>query len=227
MKKYAVIVAGGSGLRMGSSTPKQFLQLRGKPLLWYTVRAFREAFPDIFVILVLPAAFCENQELIETICGEVSPGGIIVVQGGNSRFHSVKNGLAHCDKPSVVFVHDGVRCLVSTALIRRCYDQALSLGSAIPAVAATDSVRLTQGDHHSPVDRNLVRLVQTPQTFLIETLLDAFQQPYQNAFTDEATVVEASGATTHLTEGEYSNIKITRPVDLIIAEQILLEREGL
>ncbi|MDE3251144.1 MAG: 2-C-methyl-D-erythritol 4-phosphate cytidylyltransferase, partial [Bacteroidota bacterium] len=176
--------------------------------------------------LVLPAAFCENQELIESICGEVPPVGITVVEGGDSRFQSVKNGLAHCDKPSVVFVHDGVRCLVSPALIRRCYEQAISLGSAIPAVAATDSVRIAQGDKHTSVDRSEVRLVQTPQTFLTEILLDAFQQPQQDAFTDEATVVEAFGGKIHLIDGEYSNIKITRPVDLIIAEQILLERES-
>ena len=131
------------------------------------------------------------------------------------------------NEPSVVFVHDGVRCLLSTDLIQRCYVQAVDKGSAIPAVAATDSIRLVDGDRHEVINRDAVRIIQTPQTFLSQILLPAFQQPYVDYFTDEATVVEANGEAVMLVEGEYENIKITRPADLIIAEQILAERSAL
>lgn len=221
MEKYAVIVAGGSGIRMGSSTPKQFLQLHGKPLLWYTIRAFQQAFPDIIIILVLPAAFCENQELIESICGDIPSGGITIVKGGDSRFQSVKNGLSKCSKEGIVFVHDGVRCLVTPALIRRCYNEALAKGNAIPALRAIDSIRIETSTGNEAVDRSTVRLIQTPQTFLSAQLLPAFEQEFDPSFTDEASIMERAGVKINLVEGEESNIKITRPFDLVIAEQFL------
>lgn len=225
MKKYAVIVAGGSGQRMGTSIPKQFLLLQGKPLLWYSLQVFLQAFDDLQIILVVPASnLIEGEQLAKEIDGGTR---IRVVTGGSTRFHSVQNGLACITSPSIVFVHDGVRCLVGADLIRRCYTQALEKGSAIPAVAATDSIRVIEGTGHLVMDRNQVRIIQTPQTFRSELLLPAFQQDYTEGFTDEATVVEASGKEVFLIEGEYTNIKITRPVDLLVAERILADRSSL
>ncbi|HXL58696.1 MAG TPA: 2-C-methyl-D-erythritol 4-phosphate cytidylyltransferase, partial [Chitinophagaceae bacterium] len=144
-----------------------------------------------------------------------------------TRFDSVKEGLKLVKEESVIFVHDGVRCLISVPLIRRCYNQAVGKGSAIPAVAATDSIRILKNGSHCVKDRQQVRIVQTPQTFLSSILLPAFEQEYNESFTDEATVVEAYGAEVFLTEGEYDNIKITRSVDLLIAERIIEDRSAL
>jgi 2-C-methyl-D-erythritol 4-phosphate cytidylyltransferase len=225
MKKYAVIVAGGSGQRMGTAIPKQFLLLQGRPLLWYSLQTFLHAFEDLAIILVLPAGnLAEGEELAQELGAATR---ITVTAGGATRFHSVQNGLALVSSPSIVFVHDGVRCLVSQELIRRCYTQALAKGSAIPAVVATDSIRILAGEGHAVADRNLVRIIQTPQTFQSEILLPAFENDFEESFTDEATVVEASGNPVFLIEGEYSNIKITRPVDLLVAEKILSERSSL
>lgn len=225
MKKYAVIVAGGSGQRMGTSIPKQFLLLQGKPLLWYSLQVFLQAFDDLQIILIVPG---DNLLEGEQLAKELNGGSRIrVITGGSTRFHSVQNGLACVTSPSIVFVHDGVRCLVSADLIRRCYTQALEKGSAIPAVAATDSIRVVEGAGHLVMDRNRVRIIQTPQTFQSELLLTAFQRDYTDSFTDEATVVEASGKEVFLIEGEYTNIKITRPVDLLVAERILADRSSL
>lgn len=223
MEKFAVIVAGGSGLRMGSATPKQFLLLQNKPLLWYTVQAFANAFSDIQIILVLPQVHLEFGKTIAAMFPQVA---IQVTTGGDSRFQSVKNGLAFVPKNAIVFVHDGVRCLITPQLITNCYQQALQKGSAIPAVAATDSIRIANGDDSIVADRNNVRIIQTPQTFKSDLLLPAFQQPYSEAFTDEATVVEAFGEKVFLIEGDYTNLKITRPIDLLIAEKILEERSA-
>jgi 2-C-methyl-D-erythritol 4-phosphate cytidylyltransferase len=221
MKKYAVIVAGGSGQRMGGAMPKQFLLLAGRSLLWYSVRAFLASFDDIGIILVLPQDHIAEGE---QIAGLEAAGKIQVTKGGPTRFHSVQNGLALVKEPSVVFVHDGVRCLVTPALIRRCYEQALEKGSAVPAVAATDSIRIADGHRNAVADRNNVRIIQTPQTFKSEILLPAFKTAYRDSFTDEATVAEAAGHTIFLIDGEYENIKITRPADLLVAEKILTDR---
>lgn len=222
MQKKAVIVAGGNGLRMGAFIPKQFLLLKGKPLLWYTLNTFLQAYNDLKIILVLPE---EHIERGEAIVAELNDSArVVITKGGATRFHSVQNGLKLIDEESIVFVHDGVRCLVTTNLIQRCYEQAFEKGSAIPAVAATDSIRITQENEQSIVaDRTKVRIIQTPQTFKSSVLIPAFQQNYTEAFTDEATVVEAFGAPVCLIEGEYNNIKVTRPVDLVIAEKILEE----
>jgi 2-C-methyl-D-erythritol 4-phosphate cytidylyltransferase len=219
MKKYAVIVAGGSGQRMGAELPKQFLLLKGKPLLQYTIHSFLEAFSDMQIILVLPQNHLgKGHEIVEKMSVVER---VQIVAGGATRFHSVKNGLKHVTHPSVVFVQDGVRCLVSQQLIRNCYQQAVELGSAIPAVAATDSIRIDEGSCHFTIDRNKVRIIQTPQTFQSEILLQAFEQEYSGDFTDEATVVEAAGKKVFLIQGEYNNLKVTRPIDLWIAEKIL------
>ena len=223
MEKVAVIVAGGSGLRMSSNIPKQFLLLKGKPILWYTLHTFLNAFPDLKIVLVLPAKnIPQGKKLIEEF---TENHRISIVEGGNSRFHSVKNGLATIKDQAVVFVHDGVRCLVTIDLIRKCFFQTIEKGNAVPAVSSTDSVRLEENGHNKFLPRENVRIVQTPQTFLSTVLLPAFEQVYSPLFTDEANVAEQYGEQIFLTEGEYTNIKITHPVDLIIAEQILQERE--
>jgi 2-C-methyl-D-erythritol 4-phosphate cytidylyltransferase len=222
MKKYAVIVAGGSGQRMGAAMPKQFLLLAGKPLLWYSVSAFLESFDEMGIILVLPKDSIAEGEKIAAGLGATAK--IQITEGGTTRFHSVQNGLALVKEPSIVFVHDGVRCLVTPSLIRRCYEQALEKGSAIPAVAATDSIRIVEGSNNTVADRNNVRIIQTPQTFKSDLLLPAFKTAYKDSFTDEATVAEAAGHAIYLIDGEYDNIKITRPADLLVAEKILAGR---
>lgn len=219
MKKYAVIVAGGSGQRMGTEVPKQFLLLNGKPLLHHTIQTFIKAYDDVQVILVLPEAhLSKGQETVRQLNVEDRAQ---IVAGGATRFDSVKNGLQLVLQPSIVFVHDAVRCLVSQQLINRCYESAVEKGSAIPAVAATDSIRIDNGSVHYTIDRNKVKIVQTPQTFQSQILLEAFKQECKPVFTDEATVVEAAGHKVFLIEGEYSNLKVTRPLDLCIAEKLL------
>ena len=215
LKKYAIIVAGGSGVRMGTSVPKQFLLLGGKPVLWYTLETFLRAYEDMEVILVAPAAHLDMTRALTD--NTVAPGRVRLVAGGETRFHSVGNGLQLVQEESVVFVHDGVRCLVSRELVHRCYEQTLRLGSAIPVVDCRDSVRID----NKAVDRNRVKLVQTPQTFLSSLLLSSYQAAYRETFTDEATVVEAAGHPVYLVEGETANIKITTPEDLVIAGKMM------
>jgi len=239
MKKYAVIVAGGSGVRMGTAVPKQFLLLHGKPVLWYTLDTFLGAYEDLDIILVLSAEYLTaGRELADST---QAPRRIRIVAGGVTRYHSVSNGLQLIREECVIFVHDGVRCLVSRELVHRCYEQALRLGSAIPVIDCRDSVRLLGAGGAVPggggvkpgdgtglaaaaseaMDRNRVKLVQTPQTFLSSVLLPAYDKGYQEKFTDEATVVEASGGRVHLLEGEDTNIKITMAPDLVVAEKIM------
>lgn len=219
MKKFAVIVAGGSGQRMGSDVPKQFLLLKGKPLLQYTIEAFLLAYEDMQIVLVLP-----QQQLArgaEIVTRMSATERVQITTGGPTRFHSVQNGLKLITEPSIVFVQDGVRCLLSKNLIRNCCNQAIEKGSAIPAVKAIDSIRMADGPSHYTIDRDKVLIIQTPQTFQSAILLEAFKQGYKEAFTDEATVVEASGREVFLIEGESNNLKVTRPIDLFIAEKLL------
>lgn len=224
MKKYAIIVAGGSGIRMGGNLPKQFILLRDKPVLYYTLKAFTEAYEDLQVILVLPVDYTDmGQEIIDAFFDKER---IRITAGGDTRFQSVKNGLALVEEESVVFVHDGVRCLLSKDLIHRCYLQAVETGTAIPAIPSKDSIRLVTEEGNAAYDRNKVMLIQTPQTFHSKIIVPAFQIDYKDKFTDEATVAEAYGIKVSLVEGEETNIKITRPLDLLLAEQILVEREA-
>lgn len=219
MKKYAVIVAGGAGTRMGSDLPKQFILLKNKPVLYYTLKKFLDAYDDLQVILVLPVDFAGmGQEIIDAW---FEKDRIRVASGGDTRFQSVKNGLQLVEEDSIVFVHDGVRCLLTVELIHRCYIQALETGTAIPVIASRDSIRLITPDGNTAYDRNKIMQVQTPQTFHSKILIPAFNIDYKDKFTDEATVVEAYGMKVTLVEGEENNIKITRPLDLIIAEKIL------
>lgn len=224
MKKYAVIVAGGSGLRMGNSLPKQFLLLRGKPVIWHTLTGFLQAYDDLDIILVLPAGHREAGEDLLSLIHD--PHRIRVTAGGATRFHSVRNGLALIPdgERSIVFVHDGVRCLITRDLIHRCLDKAIEMGNAIPAITSVDSIRLETDLGSQLIDREKVKIIQTPQTFYSDVIKAAFEQEYQETFTDEASVVERNGGKINLVEGESSNIKITRPIDLLIAERILEDR---
>jgi 2-C-methyl-D-erythritol 4-phosphate cytidylyltransferase len=223
MDKYAVIVAGGKGLRMGNAVAKQFLPLAGKPVLYHTIKTFIDAYADIKLVLVLP----EEQLSYAQMVLQAFPDrqDMTIVTGGVTRFHSVQNGLKEVNDNAIVFVHDGVRPLVSAQLIRACYEQAVEKGSAIPAIPVADSMRMVEGDNSNPVNREHMRSIQTPQTFRADILLPAFQQEYTEAFTDEATVVEAYGAQVYLIEGEKRNIKLTTPEDMMIAEIMLREKE--
>lgn len=219
MKKYAVIVAGGTGTRMGGNLPKQFMLLENKPVLYYSLKAFLDIYDDMEVILVLPAAYAKmGQEIVDAYFDK---DRIHITEGGDTRFQSVKNGLKLIEEESVIFVHDAVRCLITKELIYRCYESVLKTGSAIPVIASKDSVRLLIKEGSEPISRDKVMLVQTPQTFHSKILLPAYQIDYKEHFTDEATVVEAYGLKVSLVEGEETNIKITKPADLLIAEKIL------
>ena len=219
MKKFAVIVAGGTGSRMNNTTPKQFLLLKGKPVLYYTIHSFLQAYDDLQIILVLPEEHvAAGQEIIDAF---FDYDRIQITIGGRTRFHSVQNGLQLVQDEGIVFVHDAVRCLVSIELIKRCYDAAMETGSAIPVVDSKDSVRIITEDGNEALERSNVKLVQTPQTFHSKILLPAYQIDYKDKFTDDATVVEAFGLKVQLITGEENNFKITRPVDLVIAEHLL------
>jgi 2-C-methyl-D-erythritol 4-phosphate cytidylyltransferase len=234
MKKFAVIVAGGMGVRMGSAVPKQFLLLHEHPVLWYTLETFLSADGDLRIVLVVPAGHRESASALVT--GLAGAERIALVDGGDSRFHSVRNGLewirreggetsGEIGRETIIFVHDGVRCLVSADLIRRCYEQAVQAGSAVPVVDCRDSVRLVEEEGRSkPIDRSRIKLVQTPQTFRGDILLGAYMLDHQEDFTDEATVVEIAGHEVRLIEGEETNIKITTPADMAIAEVLLKSR---
>jgi len=222
LKKIAIVVAGGTGQRMGSVVPKQFLEIEHKAILTHTIDQFVAACSDIELVVVLPEGYLKQGQ--EVLNKSKYKNTISYVAGGDTRFQSVKNGLSKITAPSIVFVHDAVRCLLTPALIQRCYQQAFEKGSAIPAVTATDTVRLMNGEQHQLLDRENIMLIQTPQTFRSDILLKAFEQTYQTSFTDEANVVEASGIPVYLVDGEYENIKITRPLDLAIANYILTKR---
>ncbi|HEY9364964.1 MAG TPA: 2-C-methyl-D-erythritol 4-phosphate cytidylyltransferase, partial [Chitinophagaceae bacterium] len=204
--------------------PKQFMLLKDKPVLYYTINTFLQAFDDIQIILVLPVDFIEmGREIID---GYFDNNRIKITTGGDSRFQSVKNGLQLAEDESIIFVHDGVRCLLTNDLIQRCYIQAAETGSAIPAISSKDSVRIVTKEGNEVIERERVMLLQTPQTFHSKILLPAYNIDFKDKFTDEATVVEAFGLKVFLIPGEENNIKITRPVDLIIAEKILEEESG-
>ena len=222
MKKIALIVAGGNGTRMNNEIPKQFLFLKNKPVLYYSIKAFLDAYDDMEVILVLPEEHIgKGQEIID---GYFDASKFHLTAGGRTRFHSVQNGLSLIKEDAIIFVHDGVRCLLTAELIKRCYEAALESGTAIPAVACKDSVRLLTANGNKILSRNKVRFIQTPQTFHSKILLPAYAIDYKDQFTDEATVVEAFGLKVNLIEGEINNIKITTPADIFIAEHIQDEK---
>lgn len=218
--EYVLIVAGGKGLRMGTDIPKQFLPVGGKPVLMRTLEAFYAYSRDIQIILVLPP---EQQGYWQELCAEhrfTIPHRI--ADGGETRFHSVRNGLALVDGPGLVAVHDGVRPFVSQEVIARCFALAAAELAVVPVVKVVETVRrLTDVGGSQTVDRDAYRLVQTPQVFDAEVLKQAYDMPYTPAFTDDASVVEAWGVPVTLTEGNRENIKITTPFDLKVAAALL------
>ena len=219
MKKFVIIVAGGSGSRMGTEIPKQFLELAGKPVLMHTIQIFCDYDPDCELILVLPE---KQWEFWSGLCLKHSFFIVHqVVSGGETRFDSVRNGLKLIQVEGIVFIHDGVRPLVSKETLDRCFETALKNGNAIPVLSVTESLRKMEGEQTISVDRSLYFNVQTPQTFRSEQILEAFRQNYDPAFTDDASVVEKAGYSIALVDGNPENIKITSPTDLIIAEAFL------
>ena len=218
MQKYALIVAGGSGSRMRSELPKQFMPILGKPILMHTLKAFH--FDGIQLILVLPKKQISFwQELCQKNAFFIPH---TVVEGGNTRFESVQNGLNSLkSEEGLVAIHDGVRPIIKKQLIRSAFQEAATNGNAIASVALKDSIRKVEGDTNSAEDRAAYRLIQTPQTFQIERIKRAFQLATHKEFTDDAAVLEAMGERIHLIDGDYRNIKITTPEDLLVAETYL------
>ena len=218
---YIIIVAGGKGLRMGSDIPKQFLPIGGKPVLMRTLERFREYSAELQIILVLPEA---QQDYWHQLCQEYNfDVEYTLANGGQTRFHSVQNGLAKVpdDAIGVVGVHDGVRPFPSLEVIRNCYTTAREKKAVIPVIPVVETVRHLEDEGSVTVPRGDYRLVQTPQTFDIQLLKAANRQPYNDGFTDDASVVEAFGYDITLVEGNRENIKITTPYDLKIAEVLI------
>lgn len=218
---YIIIVAGGKGLRMGSDIPKQFLPIGGKPVLMRTLERFREYAADLQIILVLPEA---QQAYWQELCAKYNfKVKYQLANGGQTRFHSVQNGLALVpdDAEGVVGVHDGVRPFPSIEVIKNCYETARTAKAVIPVIPVVETVRHLEGDSSVTVPRGDYRLVQTPQTFDIQLIKAANRQPYNDGFTDDASVVESYGHAITLVEGNRENIKITTPYDLKIAEVLI------
>lgn len=219
MKKFALIVAGGSGKRMDNLVPKQFIEIKGRPILMHTIDVFKRYDIQTEIILVLPYNYITNWEkLCEKHHFETKTK---IAFGGETRFHSVKNGLNLISEKGIVFIHDGVRPLVSIQTIENCYKMAKEKGNALPVIPVSESVRIVKNNHNQPVDRNGIMLVQTPQTFQTELIKAAYSKTSSAEFTDDATVLEHSGESINLVPGNRENIKITYPEDLNFAESIL------
>lgn len=219
MKKIAIIVAGGTGSRMKSEIPKQFIVLDSMPILMHTIRVFHGYDSDMEIRLVLPG---EESETWDQLCREYKfTVKHTVVSGGETRFHSVLNGLDGVSDPSLIAIHDGVRPLVSKKTIDNCFKNAEENGTAVPVVSLKESIREVQGEDSVSRNRGKYRLVQTPQVFQSEILLDAYNTEYQESFTDDASVVEHAGYKIYLSDGNEENIKITSPMDLQMAEILL------
>lgn len=219
MNKHVIIVAGGKGLRMGGDIPKQFLPVGGKPVLMRTIEVFYSFDPSIHIILVLPVSQQAYwKELCETYRFTLSHE---IADGGETRFHSVKNGLAQISGDGLVGVHDGVRPFVSPEVIATCYAEAAIHRVVIPVIDVVETVRHLTGERSETVPRNQYKLVQTPQVFEVCLLKTAYNQAYTDAFTDDASVVEATGQEVYLVPGNKENIKLTTPFDLKIAEVLL------
>lgn len=219
MHRSSIIVAGGSGKRLGGPVPKQFQLLKGRPLLMWTIEAFHRYDAAMPLIVVLPQ---EHFDIWKALCIGlrffIDHG---IVAGGEQRYHSVKAGLEKAKGDGLVAVHDGVRPLVSTELIGRCFDAAHEHGAAIPVIPVVPSIRETTADGSRALDRAKLLAVQTPQCFHVDLLRKAFALPYDPAFTDEATMVERLGVQVALVEGEVNNVKVTTEVDRQLVETLL------
>ncbi len=222
LPKYAIIVAGGSGTRMGSAVPKQFLLLNGVPVLIHTLQAFHDSSGHPELIVVLPDT---HHEYWQQLCVQHNfELPYQLVSGGPTRFHSVKNGLKLVPADALVAVHDAVRPLVSTAIIDEAYLHASRQGAVVVAVKSRDSIRQVQGVHTKALLRDEIYLVQTPQTFRSSLLKQAYESAYHESFTDDASVVEHAGQSVLVVEGSYQNFKITFPEDIAIAELLLKQK---
>lgn len=218
--KYVVIVAGGSGTRMGSSIPKQFIPVNNTPVLMLTINAFLAVDKNISVVLVLPEDQINTWKELCSTHHFKAPHK--VVKGGSTRFHSVKNGIATISNSfALVAIHDGVRPFVSSNTIIESFNSAEKNGSGVAAVKLKDTIRKLKNGANEQVNRDDYVIIQTPQTFQQNVLIESFKQEHKDSFTDDASVVEAQGYNIHLVDGTYENIKITTPEDLIFAEAYL------
>lgn len=219
MKQFALIVAGGIGSRMKSEVPKQFLLLDKLPVLMHSINRFYLFNPEIEIVLVLPEVqFGTWDSLCKKYKFYVKHQ---IVAGGENRFQSVKNGLAAINNDGIVFIHDGVRPLVSTQTIARCLETTLEKGNAVPVSTVVESLRMVENGTNKIVDREKFVNIQTPQTFLVEEIKAAYANGFDPLFTDDTSVLERNGKTINLVEGNRENIKITHPADLIFAKALL------
>jgi 2-C-methyl-D-erythritol 4-phosphate cytidylyltransferase len=218
-KRYAIIVAGGSGSRMQSTVPKQFLLLNGLPVLMHTMQAFYNSQPQPQLILVLPKSY--HTYWMHLCADHQFQLPYQLVNGGDSRFQSVKNALNLVPADAVVAVHDAVRPLVSTTIIEDAYNRAIEKGAVVVAVKSRDSIRQATNGQTQSLLRDEIYLVQTPQTFKAGLLKDAYDRPFESCFTDDASVAEKAGHAIHIVEGSYQNFKITFPEDIAIAELLM------
>ncbi|MCE5344794.1 MAG: 2-C-methyl-D-erythritol 4-phosphate cytidylyltransferase [Bacteroidales bacterium] len=219
MELYVLIVAGGSGKRMGAEIPKQFLELAGKPVLMHTIERFKLFNDAIEIIAVLPENQLRHWIELQKKYSFTIPHTL--VKGGSSRFFSVRNGLKFVNVPGLVAIHDGVRPFISIDTIRRCFETAEKLGNAVPVIPCLESLRILNNQGSSPINRLLVKQVQTPQVFRADLIKKAYLQNYLPEFTDDATVLEKTGEKINLVEGNRENIKITTPEDLLISSALL------
>ncbi len=220
-KFCTVVVAGGKGMRAGSELPKQFHPIAGKPMLMHTLAAFHEQDYRTRIVLVLPEEYRSYwEELCERHQFTIAH---VVVNGGNTRFHSVQNGLREVSEEETVAIHDGARPFVTRKLIERCFNNAFELGvGVIPVVDEVNSVRVLTESGSKLLDRNRLKIVQTPQTFPADVLKKAYETEFNTAYTDDASVAEHYGLPIRLIKGEETNIKITTSLDLVVAEQYFL-----
>ncbi|MBN1132243.1 MAG: 2-C-methyl-D-erythritol 4-phosphate cytidylyltransferase [Bacteroidales bacterium] len=214
-----IIVSGGSGTRMRSDLPKQYLEVNGKPIIVWTLEKFLLFDPEVWIVLVLGHGHEQYWEPIKE--GWFSHNRIVVTEGGEKRYDSVKNGLKIIDRDCIIGIHDAVRPMVNVETIRRCYHSARKYGSGIPVVAVEDSIRSEMEGKNAPVMRDTLKRVQTPQVFRAGEILKAYEQPFNRFFTDDASVYEAMFRSVRLVEGNTENIKITHQSDLIFASGLL------
>ncbi|MFC1732206.1 2-C-methyl-D-erythritol 4-phosphate cytidylyltransferase [candidate division KSB1 bacterium] len=221
MKKFVLILAGGTGQRMLNEIPKQFILLNQKPILQYSIQAFFNSIPEINIIIVLPESYFNMWfQLCDTYQINIPHQ---TVKGGITRFESVKNGLKLLPDDGLVAIHDGVRPFVSKDMILQLFHVAENYGNSIPAIQIDESVRIIEKNQNRLINRKSLRIIQTPQCFDLSILKKAYQQEYNESFTDDASVLENIGIDIHLIEGSRKNIKITFPDDLAIAEFLLLK----
>lgn len=226
MKKFAIIVAGGTGNRMQGDIPKQFTLLNGKPVIMYSIEAFFTHNPLVQIILVIHPQYLSLWEKLAKEYKISAP--LLVVAGGKTRFDSVKNGLKLITEDGLVAVHDAARPVINAGFIRNLFSDASIFGSAIPVVPINDTIRMIDGGTSHPQDRTFLRAIQTPQVFKVSELQRAYMQPYEPIFTDDGSVMESAGFPVHLAEGRRGNIKITHPEDIAVAEVLMknLTTEG-